>query len=250
MPCRLAVDLGPGPEPTLGVGAARRTIPASPSKHADDAKAATGVADAGGGADGGTVARVFTTACAGSSPSDGDGSIKAADGAGDEGGISRDGDGSSQRRSSPSGIDSTRQHGLLGGALGDGDAARMDGVRLRKLTANPVDHGLVIRTGTCRGRSTAPLPHNYDMNWDDRPLQTIRTDLLPALQVDADAEFPSPSMARLGACDASREDARAVAPADASAQFVARAMVKPPEQPPPTPPPVTVGLTVGPTRSQ
>ena len=86
----------------------------------------------------------------------------------------------------------TRQRGLLGGAFGDGDAARLDGVRLRKLTADPNGPGLIIRTGTCRGRSVVPREHNYDMNWDDRPLRTIRTDLLPELQVDVDSEFPSP----------------------------------------------------------
>ena len=136
--------------------------------------------------------RVQVHSCAGSSTSDRGGNVNDADDVGDEHGGLNDTDSCSQSHSQTSSASSTRRRGLLGGAFGDGDAARMDGVRLRKLTADPDGHGLIVRTGTCRGRSVVPWPHNYDMQWDDRPQQTVKTDLLPQLQVDVHEEFPSP----------------------------------------------------------
>ena len=91
--------------------------------------------------------------------------------------------------------DGPQEYGLKGGARGDGDAARMDGVRIRKISKNPSGPGLAQREGLCRGRSMAPDPHNYDISWDDRPLVTIKTDLKPRLLVDIDETFPSQRLA-------------------------------------------------------
>ena len=82
----------------------------------------------------------------------------------------------------------------MGGAFGDGDAARMDGVRIVKITNMPGDTGIYMRVGTCRGRSIVPDPYSFDIIWDDDPHHTGKTDLRPELQVETGATFPDLSM--------------------------------------------------------
>ena len=88
---------------------------------------------------------------------------------------------------------SPRRQGLLGGALGDGDTARLANIRGRKLTANPRGTGLIIREFLCHGRAQDGQAHAYEVTFDDDILHRVKTDLHPDLQVDANVDFPSPS---------------------------------------------------------
>ena len=85
-------------------------------------------------------------------------------------------------------------HPLLGGALGDGDAASLANVRGRKLTANPRGSGLITREFLCHGRALDGQAHAYEVTFDDDIARRVKTDLHPDLQVDANADFPSPAL--------------------------------------------------------